>query len=107
MVSDAQSKFDTNDYLYWYESSWDYDPEPELARIKAPLVAVNFADDEINPPDLGVVEKAVAKIPRGRSVLVPESEKTIGHQTLTLAAVWKAYLEELLRSPATASARRP
>ena len=106
-VADAQSKFDTNDYLYWYESSWDYDPEPELAKIKAPLVAVNFADDEINPPGIGVMERAVSKIPRGRSVLVPESEKTIGHQTLTLAAIWKPYLEELLRSPPSATARRP
>jgi homoserine O-acetyltransferase len=106
-VSDAQGKFDTNDYLYWYESSWDYDPEPDLAKIKAPLVSVNFADDEINPPDLGVMEKAVSKIPRGRAVLVPESEKTIGHQTLTLAAIWKPYLEELMRSPASATARRP
>jgi homoserine O-acetyltransferase len=106
-VDNAQKKFDTNDYLYWYESSWDYDPEPDLSKIKAPLLAVNFADDEINPPDIGVMEKTVSKIPKGKSVLVPESEKTIGHQTLTLAAVWKPYLEELLRSPSAASARRP
>ena len=52
-----------------------------------------------------LMEKAVAKIPRGRSVLVTESEKTIGHQTLTLAAVWKPYLEELLRAPGATSAR--
>ncbi len=96
-MAEALKKFDANDYLYWYESSWDYDPEPGLGKIKAPLMAVNFADDEINPPDIGVMEKLVPKVPNGKFVLVPESERTIGHQTLTLAAVWKAYLEQLLR----------
>jgi homoserine O-acetyltransferase len=96
-VAEAQKKFDANDYLYWYESSWDYDPEPALGKIRARLLAVNFADDEINPPDLGVMERLVPKVPNGKFVLVPESEKTIGHQTLTLASVWKPYLEQLLR----------
>ena len=96
LVDEAGRRFDANDYLYWYESSWDYDPEPDLARIRAPLVAVNFADDEINPSDLGIMERLVPKVPRGRLVLVPESERTVGHQTLTLAALWKAHLAELL-----------
>ncbi|MFL5261087.1 MAG: alpha/beta fold hydrolase [Anaeromyxobacteraceae bacterium] len=97
LVEGARQKLDANDYLYWYESSWDYDPEPDLAKIKARLVAVNFADDEINPAELGVMERLVPKVPNGRFVLVPVSDRTIGHQTLTLAAVWKPYLEELLR----------
>jgi homoserine O-acetyltransferase len=97
LVEGARQKLDANDYLYWYESSWDYDPEPDLAKIRARLVAVNFADDEINPPEVGVMERLVPKVPNGRFVLVPTSDRTIGHQTLTLASVWKPYLEELLR----------
>jgi homoserine O-acetyltransferase len=96
IVEEARQRFDANDYLYWYESSWDYDPEPDLGRIRAPLLAVNFADDEINPGDLGIMERTMPKVQRGRFALVPEGERTIGHQTLTLAAVWKPWLAELL-----------
>jgi homoserine O-acetyltransferase len=98
LVAAALKGLDANDYLYWFESSWDYDPEPELGRIKARLVAVNFADDLINASELGVMEKVKAKLPQGRFALVPASDRTIGHQTLTQAVVWKPYLEELLRS---------
>ena len=94
----ALKGLDANDYLYWFESSWDYDPEPDLAKIKARLVAVNFADDLINASNLGVMEKQIVKVPKGRFVLVPQSTATIGHQTLTQAAVWKPYLDDLLRS---------
>ncbi len=79
-------------------SRYRYDPQPDLGKIKAALVAVNFADDAINPSDLGVVEKVVKTVPKARFVLVAESDQTIGHMTLALAAVWKPYLEELLRS---------
>jgi len=98
IVAAAQKNYDANDYLYWWESSWDYDPEPELGRISAPLLAVNFADDLINPAELGVMERLIPRVPKGRAVLVPRSERTIGHQTLNLAAVWRPYLEQLLGS---------
>jgi homoserine O-acetyltransferase len=97
LVASIQKNADANDYLYWFESSWDYDPEPGLGRIKAPLLAVNFADDQINPAELGVMDKLITRVPKGRLVLVPRSDRTIGHQTQTQAAVWKPYLEELLR----------
>jgi homoserine O-acetyltransferase/O-succinyltransferase len=97
MVERARG-LDANDYLYWFESSWDYDPEPQLGLIEAPLLAVNFADDEINPPELGLMERLVAKLPHGRFVLVPAGENTYGHATLARAAVWRPYLEELLRA---------
>src|SRR5438309_9991318 len=54
VAADAQTKFDANDYLYWHESSRDYDPAPDLAKTQAPLLAVNSADVELNPTDLGV-----------------------------------------------------
>jgi homoserine O-acetyltransferase len=96
LVAAARKNFDANDYLYWFESSWDYDPEPNLGLIQAPLTAVNFADDLINAPELGVMDKLMAKVPHGHAVLVPQSSRTLGHQTLTQAAVWKPYLTTLL-----------
>src|SRR6266581_6633406 len=105
MVGNAGQNYDANDFLYWLESSWDYDPQPLLGKIKTTLVAVNFADDALNPSDLDIVEKLVKTIPTARFVLVPESEKTAGHQTLALAAIWKPYLEELLRASSPAAAR--
>ena len=93
----ALRKIDANDYLYWFESSWDYNPEPDLGKIRAHLLAVNFADDLINPIELDIMEKLVAKIPKGRFVMVQAYSQTIGHQTLSKASIWKPYLAELLR----------
>jgi homoserine O-acetyltransferase len=103
MVEDARKNYDANDFLYWVESSWDYDPQPDLGKIKAKVMAVNFADDAINPAELPLVEKLVRSVPGARFVIVPESDKTIGHMTLARATVWKPYLEELLRSLAGAA----
>jgi len=88
---------DANNVLYAYRASEDYDPAPTLDQIAAPLLAVNSADDLVNPPELGVLEREIARVPRGRAVIIPLSEKTAGHGTHTLAAVWKSYLEELLK----------
>jgi homoserine O-acetyltransferase len=88
---------DANDVLYAIEASADYDPGPALGRIKAPLLAINFEDDLINPPELGILEREVRRVPQGRAILVPRSDQTRGHGTHTLAAVWKDQLVELLR----------
>jgi homoserine O-acetyltransferase len=88
---------DANDVLYALDSSSDYDPGPGLGRIKAPLLAINFADDLINPPELGILEREIGRVPRGEAILVPRSERTRGHGTHTLAAVWKQHLIRLLR----------
>jgi homoserine O-acetyltransferase len=88
---------DANDVLYALEASGDYDPGPDLPKIRAPLFAVNSADDLINPPELGILEREIARVPKGRAIVIPMSEKTVGHGTHTAAAVWKQYLEELLR----------
>jgi homoserine O-acetyltransferase/O-succinyltransferase len=87
---------DANDLLYALEASSDYDPGPALEKIVAPLVAVNFADDLINPPELGILEREIRRVPNGRAILVPASERTAGHGTHTLAAVWKEHLVTLL-----------
>ena len=91
-------RLDANDALYWFESSFDYDPEPELGKIKAKVLALNFVDDATNPVELGVMDKLVRGIPHARYVLVPASSKTFGHQTVSEAAVWKPWLSELMDS---------
>ncbi len=88
---------DANDMVYQFEASRFYNPAPNLERIVAPLVAVNSADDEINPPELGIMEREIRRVKRGRYVLIPISDKTRGHGTHTLAALWKDELGRLLR----------
>jgi homoserine O-acetyltransferase len=88
---------DANDLLYALESSSDYDPGPGLEKIRAPLLAINSADDQINPPELGILEKEIKRVHRGRAVVIPLSDQTVGHGTHTKAAVWKQYLVRLLR----------
>jgi homoserine O-acetyltransferase len=87
---------DANDILYALESSRDYDPGPGLEKIKAPLLAVNSADDIINPPELGILEKEITRVPNGRAIVIPLSDKTTGHGTHTQAALWKENLMDLL-----------
>ena len=82
--------------LYQYDSSTDYNPSPQLGKIQAPLFAVNSADDEVNPPELGILEREIKKVVRGRYILIPTSEDTRGHGTHSRAVVWKKYLMELL-----------
>jgi homoserine O-acetyltransferase len=91
---------DANDLLYAVESSRDYDPGPGLKKILAPLLAINFADDLINPPELGILEREVRNVPHGRAVLIPAGELTVGHGTHTRAAVWKEHLEKFLKETA-------
>ncbi len=88
---------DANDILYAFRASEDYDPAPDLEKIRAPLMAINSADDLINPPELGILEKEIVRVQRGKAVVIPLSDETVGHGTHTKAVVWKPYLEELLR----------
>ncbi len=87
---------DANDFLYAWEASRDYDPGPGLERIRAAVTAVNFEDDERNPPELGIMERAIKRVARGKYVLVPASERTRGHASFYDVGLWKAELEELL-----------
>ena len=87
---------DANNILYALQASHDYDPGPDLEKIKAPLLAINSADDLVNPPEIGILEREIKRVPHGRAVMIPLSDKTAGHGTHTLAAVWKDYLAELL-----------
>ena len=96
-VTEALKVDDANDVLYAVEASHDYDPAPGLDKIKAPLLAINFADDLINPPELGVLEREIGRVPHGRAIVIPRGEKSVGHGTHTTAAVWKDHLVEFLK----------
>jgi homoserine O-acetyltransferase/O-succinyltransferase len=95
-VADRLRTSDANDVLYAVEASRDYDPGPGLERITAPLLAINFADDLINPPELGVLEREIKRVPQGRALTIPASDETSGHGTHTSAAVWKDELVEFM-----------
>src|SRR5437762_8375101 len=88
---------DANDVLYALEASHDYDPGPNLEKIQVPLVAINSADDLINPPELGILEREIERVPHGRAIVVPFSDKTRGHGSHTVAALWKDELVKLLK----------
>jgi homoserine O-acetyltransferase len=87
---------DANDFAWAVDASRDYDPSGDLGRIGVPVLAINSADDEINPPELGVMERLMPLVRRGRYVLLPISPATRGHGTHSLPAVWKSYLVEFL-----------
>jgi homoserine O-acetyltransferase/O-succinyltransferase len=95
-VVDIVKADDANDVLYALEASRDYDPGPGLEKIRAPLLAINSADDHINPPELGILEREIKRVPHGRALLIPLSEKTRGHGSHTIAALWKDDLVRLL-----------
>jgi len=95
-VAAALRTADANDLLYQVEASYDYDPGPDLEKIRAPLFAINSADDLINPPELGILEREIKRVPKGRAIVVPMSPETRGHGTHSIPSVWKRYLEELL-----------
>ena len=88
---------DANNMIFYLNASRNYNPEPKLETIKAPVLWINSADDFINPPELGIAEKLVKRIPKGRFILLPISDETRGHGTHTAAAVWKDYLAEFMR----------
>jgi homoserine O-acetyltransferase len=88
---------DANDVLYALEASHDYDPDPNLEKIRAPLLAINSADDLINPPELGILEREIKRVPHSRAVVIPLSDQTRGHGSHTIAALWKNELVKLLK----------
>jgi homoserine O-acetyltransferase len=99
-MSSVLKTTDANDVLYQIGASYDYDPGPGLERIRAPLLAINSADDLINPPELGILEREIKRVAKGRAVVIPFSPDTRGHGTHTIATVWKTYLQELLTTSA-------
>jgi len=94
----AREREDANDQLYGLEASRDYNPTADLGRIEAPLLAINFVDDALNPSELGVLDRAITRVPRGRHIVITEREGARGHATLNHAAVYRAHLARFLSS---------
>ena len=96
-VTNALTKLDANDVYYALAASTDYDPAPDLEKIQAPLLAINSADDLINPPELGVLERNIKRVKNGKAMVIPYSDQTVGHGSHTKAVLWKNELAEFLR----------
>jgi homoserine O-acetyltransferase/O-succinyltransferase len=92
---------DANNMVFYLNASRNYDPSPRLETITVPVLWINSADDFINPPELGIAETMVKRMPHARFILLPISDATRGHGTHTAAAVWKDYLAEFLRQTET------
>jgi homoserine O-acetyltransferase len=88
---------DANDFIWQWDSSRDYNPEPDLGRIRARVLAINAADDERNPPETGLMQAAIARIPNARLLLIPASAETLGHGTTGQARFWRDDLARFLR----------
>jgi homoserine O-acetyltransferase/O-succinyltransferase len=87
---------DANDFLYAFEASREYDPSAGLEKITAPVLAINSADDVVNPPELGLMEKLMPRVRRGRYILIPTSPETRGHGTHSWPAVWQEHLKKFI-----------
>jgi homoserine O-acetyltransferase len=95
-IRSRKAAYDANDLIYQFESSSDYDPSAELEKIAAPLFAINSADDQVNPPELKILDREIKRVKRGRYILLPISDATRGHGTHSLPEIWGRYLGELL-----------
>ena len=91
------NSLDANDFIYQFDASRDYNPAPHLAAIKAPLFAINSADDQVNPPELGILDTEIRQVAKGRYILLPITDLTTGHGTHSNPAIWGDYLVELLK----------
>ncbi len=89
--------------LYQFDASRDYDPSPYLEKVVVPVLAINSADDQVNPPELGLMEKLMPRVKHGTYVLIPISDRTRGHGTHTMPSIWgdtlRAFLDKLPSSP--------
>jgi homoserine acetyltransferase len=92
-------------YLFFVMASADYDPAADLRKVRAAVLSINFADDEINPPELGFIARAKEAVPNGEFVLIPASNETAGHQTLARAAVYEKDVADFLAKARSANSR--
>src|SRR5690606_49003 len=88
---------DANDVIYAFDASREYDPSKTLESIEVPVLAINSADDFVNPPELGLMEQLIPKVPNARYVLIPVSDSTRGHGTHSRPAAWRHHLADFMR----------
>jgi homoserine O-acetyltransferase len=104
--SSYMKTLDANDFLYQFNSSRNYDPSKDLEKITVPVMAINSADDFVNPPELDIMPNEIKRVPKGKFVLLPITDATRGHGTHTLPAIWSQYLAELLQESEPAASMR-
>ncbi len=95
-INASMKTTDANDMLYYFDASRNYDPSSHLAQITTPVLAINSADDFVNPPELGIAEKLIAQVKHATFVMVPISDQTRGHGTHSVPAVWDSHLKDFL-----------
>lgn len=95
-VASRTKNTDANDMLYYYHAIEDYNPAPHLSTITAPLLAINSADDFVNPPELPMMETLIKQVKKGRFILLPTTDATRGHGTHSIPAIWGAELIRFL-----------
>lgn len=96
LIKRYSASLDPNDVIYAFEASRDYNPAPHLSKITAPLLAINSADDQVNPPELGILESEIKNVKRGRAVVLPITDETVGHGTHSRPAIWGEHLRAFL-----------
>lgn len=95
-ITSRMKSTDANDMIYYFRASEDYDPSPHLAKITAPLLAINSADDFVNPPELPMMETLITRVKNGRFILLPISDQSRGHGTHSIPAIWGTHVTEFL-----------
>lgn len=95
----SMAQHDANDLLYVLESTQDFDPSPELEKITARVLAINFEGDEICRPDLSELDPALQRLTNAQFVVVPATQDTCGHFTYFQPEQWTGYLAGFLDSP--------
>jgi homoserine O-acetyltransferase len=98
VLEETLEEDDANNILYRFESSFDYNVTPDLEKIQAPLLTILFADDELNPPELGIMQRLMPRVKTGRMFLVPAGPETEGHRTQVKAEVWREQLRQFMNS---------
>jgi homoserine O-acetyltransferase len=96
-ITSRMKNTDANDMIYYFRASEDYDPSPHLEKITAPLLAINSADDFVNPPELPMMESLIKRVRNGRFVLLPITDQTRGHGTHSIPAIWGEHVAAFLR----------
>ncbi|MHB8354093.1 MAG: alpha/beta fold hydrolase [Burkholderiales bacterium] len=89
---------DANDMLYRFEASADYNPQPDLEKIKVPFLAINFQDDLLNPVELGLLQQEMPRVKQGKAVILSPAAPSLGHQNLGQGALWGPVAADFLEN---------
>jgi homoserine O-acetyltransferase len=98
VLDETLDEDDANNILYRFESSFDFNPEPDLHKIRAPVLTILFEDDELNPTTLGTMERVMPKVKMGRMVVIPAGPETEGHRTQVKASVWREHVRRFMET---------